>query len=91
MTGRIDAGAQRVLDLGRAARSRPFEDGTPEQARKDYNAGAPALKAICNLSPLLKTARSRDRMALSTSGSIAASVHRRAAGAGCCIFTAADG
>ncbi|MBZ5762754.1 alpha/beta hydrolase [Rhizobium sp. VS19-DR104.2] len=44
MTRRIDAGAQRVLDLGRAARSRPFEDGTPEQARKDYNAGAPALK-----------------------------------------------
>lgn len=44
MTGIIDEGAQRVLDMGRAAKPRPFEDGSPQQARDDYNAGVPKLR-----------------------------------------------
>lgn len=44
MTDAIDEGAQRVLAMGRAARSRPFEEGSADDARSDYNAGFPALR-----------------------------------------------
>jgi acetyl esterase len=44
MTGMIDEGAQRVLDMGRSAKPRPFENGSPEQARDDYDAGVPKLR-----------------------------------------------
>jgi acetyl esterase len=40
----IDEGAQRVLDIGSAAKPRPFESGSAEQARRDYNAGVPELR-----------------------------------------------
>lgn len=44
MTSMIDAGAQRVLDLGKAAKPRPFEGGSPAQARDDYNKGVSKLR-----------------------------------------------
>lgn len=39
MTKQPDENAQRLLDLGKGSKPRVFEDGTPEQARLDYNAG----------------------------------------------------
>ncbi|MBP1860020.1 alpha/beta hydrolase [Rhizobium herbae] len=44
MTVPLDPGAQRVLDLGRAAAGVPFEAGTPDEARAAYDAGCPTLQ-----------------------------------------------
>lgn len=40
----IDEGARRVLELGRASRGRPFEDGTAAEARVAFDAGVPLLQ-----------------------------------------------
>ena len=40
----LDAEARHVLDLGRQAPARPFEVGTPEEARRAYEAGFPELQ-----------------------------------------------
>ena len=40
----MDEGARRVLELGAAQVPRPFETGTPEQARSDYDAACPTLQ-----------------------------------------------
>jgi len=40
----LDSGAQRVLDIGRAAAAAPFEEGTPDDARAAYDAGCPTLQ-----------------------------------------------
>lgn len=40
----LDPGAAHVLALGRASSDAPFELGTPEQARRLYNAGCPTLQ-----------------------------------------------
>lgn len=39
MTKQPDENARQLLDLGKRSKPRVFEDGTPEQARLDYNAG----------------------------------------------------
>jgi acetyl esterase len=44
MTDTIDNGARHVLAMGKDANARPFEHGTAAQARRDYNAGFPALQ-----------------------------------------------
>ncbi|MBB4570901.1 alpha/beta hydrolase [Rhizobium leucaenae] len=44
MTGYLDEEAQWVLDISRAAKARPFESGSPLEARIAYNAGSPALQ-----------------------------------------------
>jgi acetyl esterase len=44
MTVPLDLGAQRVLDLGRAAAGVPFEAGTADEARAAYDAGCPTLQ-----------------------------------------------
>lgn len=44
MTEQLDESARRLLDLGRGSKPRAFEDGTPEQARRDYNAGFPSVQ-----------------------------------------------
>ncbi|PDQ20541.1 lipase [Mesorhizobium sanjuanii] len=40
----LDPEARHVLDLGRQAAVRPFEAGTPEEARRAYEEGFPALQ-----------------------------------------------
>ena len=40
----LDPEARHVLDLGRQAHARPFEAGTPEEARRTYDEGFPALR-----------------------------------------------
>ncbi len=40
----LDPEARHVLELGRQAEAPPFEAGTPEQARRAYNEGFPALQ-----------------------------------------------
>jgi len=40
----LDAEARHVLDLGRRAPARPFEAGTPEEARRAYDEGFPELQ-----------------------------------------------
>jgi acetyl esterase len=40
----LDPEARHVLDLGRQAAARPFEAGTPEEARRAYDEGFPALQ-----------------------------------------------
>ncbi|MEF0942222.1 alpha/beta hydrolase [Rhizobium sp. BR 362] len=44
MTEYLDEGAQFVLDISRAVKARPLEDGTPVEARIAYSAGSPALQ-----------------------------------------------
>ena len=44
MTEQLDESARRLLDLGRGSKPRAFEDGTPERARRDYNAGFPSVQ-----------------------------------------------
>ncbi|WP_341488016.1 alpha/beta hydrolase [Pararhizobium sp. A13] len=44
MVEEIDNGARRVLDMGAREKQRPFETGTPEEARIDYDAGCPMLQ-----------------------------------------------
>jgi acetyl esterase len=44
MVGEIDKGARRVLDMSVKDRPRPFETGTPEEARIAYDASCPVLQ-----------------------------------------------
>lgn len=44
MVAEMDEGARRVLDLAAGQMPRPFETGTPEQARTDYDAACPTLQ-----------------------------------------------
>jgi acetyl esterase len=44
MTDQLDAGARHVLEIGKAANARPFEAGTPEDARSAYDLGCPTLQ-----------------------------------------------
>ncbi len=71
MTEEIDPGAQRVLDMGKAAKSRPFEDGSAEEARNDYNAGAPTLRG--DLQPVASV---EDRSIMGPEGPIAVRIYR---------------
>lgn len=44
MTEQLDESARRLLDMSNRSKPRPFETGTPLEARIDYNAGCPTVQ-----------------------------------------------
>ncbi|NTG51254.1 alpha/beta hydrolase [Agrobacterium rhizogenes] len=44
MTEQLDESARRLLDMSNRSNARPFETGTPLEARVDYNAGCPTVQ-----------------------------------------------
>jgi acetyl esterase len=71
MVGQIDNGARRVLDMGVKDKPRPFETGTPEEARIDYDASCPTLQGDREVVASLE-----DRRISGPNGPIAVRIYR---------------
>lgn len=71
MTDTIDEGARRVLDMGKAANSRPFERGSPGEARRDFDRGSAKLRGA--LEPVASVA---DRVIQGPNGTIGLRIYR---------------
>ena len=44
MTEQLDENARRLLEMSNRSKPRPFEAGTPQEARRDYDAGCPTVQ-----------------------------------------------
>ncbi|HEX8047705.1 alpha/beta hydrolase [Rhizobium sp.] len=71
MTEQLDESARRLLDMSNRSNPRPFETGTPLEARVDYNAGCPTVQGACET-----VASVRDRQIDGSNGPITLRIYR---------------